>query len=70
MGFSGKNTVGGSHFLLQWIFLTSNQTLSLKSPELAGGFLTASTTREAMFPLIGFYQLLQLLKGHQRPSQP
>ena len=70
MGFSGKNTGRGRHFLLQGISWPSNRTLPLKSPELAGGFSTTSTTRDAIFPLTGFYQLLQLLKGHQRPSHP
>ena len=32
----------GCHFLLQGIFLTRDQTLSLASPTLAGGFFTMS----------------------------
>ena len=38
MGFSHKNTGGGSHSLLQGIFLTQGSNLP---PCIAGGFLTA-----------------------------
>ena len=39
----------GCHFLLQWIFPAQRlNPLSLESPALAGGFLTTSTTWEAL----------------------
>ena len=45
MEFPGKNTRVGCHFLLQEIFLTQGLKLHLfKSPTLAGGFFTTSTT--------------------------
>ena len=43
--YPGKNTGVGCHFLLQGIFPTQGfEHTSLKSPELAGGLLTTSTT--------------------------
>ena len=41
--FPAKNTGVGSHFLLQGIFPTQGPA-SVTSPELAGVFLTTSTT--------------------------
>ena len=43
----GKNTGVSCHFLLQGIFLR-DQTMSLVSAALAGGFFTTSATWEAL----------------------
>ena len=46
--YPGKNTGVGCHFLLQGIFPTQGLNPHLKSPELAGGLLTTSTTWKAL----------------------
>ena len=49
----GKNTGVDCHALLQRIFPTQElNPTSLKSPALAGGFFTTSTTREALGTVI------------------
>ena len=48
--FPGKNTGAGCHFLLQGYLLDPGiKPKYLKSPALAGGFITTSTTWEAQF---------------------
>ena len=48
MGFSGKNTAVGCHFLLQGIFTTQGLNPHLPaSPAVVGGFLTTWATWEA-----------------------
>ena len=44
----GKNTRVGCRALLQGLFPTQGSNLTLRSPQLAGGFFTTSTTWEAL----------------------
>ena len=48
MGFSSKNTGVGCHFLLQGVFLTGIEPVSLAPPVLAGSLLTTGPP-----PLLG-----------------
>ena len=53
-GSPGKNTAVGCHALLQGILPTQGSNLlSLRSPALAGGFLTTRATREASPSFLG-----------------
>ena len=63
MGFSGKNTGVGCHFLLQRIFPTQGLNLHLLwSPALAGWFFTSNTTWEAQGLLPGSIKCTDFLK--------